>query len=342
MLTNKAAGVLLLVAFGFAQWQTVAIASDQTDVIDFIRLDNEPIRPLLPVKNIDAAKARLGEALFNDRHLSADNQLSCADCHQLQYGGDDNISVRKTRPGNAASVNAPTVFNAIYNFRQGWSGSAETLAKQIERVIHSRTEANTDWHTLLQDISSQPELRQQFEKIYDDGITAINYLDALVEYHKTLVTPNSRFDQFLLGNNDAITAEEKAGYELFKEYGCASCHQGINIGGNLFQKFGIFYDYIGERGNITKADHGRKNITGRAADDYVFKVPSLRNVGVTAPYFHDGQVESLEKAIYIMGKTQLGRELSTDDIVLISLFLKTLTGDYQGKPLDSLPLSEVE
>ena len=234
------------------------------------------------------------------------------------------------------------IFNAIYNFRQTWNGAAETLADQIDMVVHHPLEGNTSWPELLRDIRQQHTLNEQFRNLYPDGVTAQNYVDALVEYEKTLVTPNARFDQYLLGDNDAITAEEKAGYHLFKEYGCVSCHQGVNIGGNLFQKFGIFYDYIADRGNITRADHGRKNVTGREQDDFVFKVPSLRNVAVTAPYFHDGQIETLEEAIYIMGKTQLGRELNAKDIELISLFLRTLTGEYQGRPLDAIELSEAK
>ncbi len=340
MLTNKARRVLL-VAFAGSLALSVASASDKDKVLTDGYASNEPVRPVLPVENIHTEKARLGKALFNDRHL-AGNKLSCADCHQLNSGGDDNAATNNQGQDNRAGINTPTVFNAVYNFRQLWSGAADTLAEQIAMVVHNPNEGATSWPALLQNINKRPSLREQFDRLYADGVTEKNYMDALIEYEKTLVTPNARFDQYLSGDNDAITAEEKAGYHLFKEYGCVSCHQGVNIGGNLFQKFGIFYDYIADRGNITRADHGRKNVTGREQDDFVFKVPSLRNVAVTAPYFHDGQIETLEEAIYIMGKTQLGRELNAKDIELISLFLRTLTGQYQGRFLDDIKLSEAK
>ena len=340
MLTNKARRVLLVVFAGSLALSMVN-ASEKNKVVTDGYASNEPIRPVLPVENIHTEKARLGEALFNDRHL-AGNKLSCADCHQLTLGGDDNVATNNQGPDNRAGLNTPTVFNAVYNFRQLWSGAADTLAEQIAMVVHNPNEGNTSWPALLQNINKRPLLRKQFDRVYADGVTEKNYMDALIEYEKTLVTPNARFDQYLSGDSDAITTEEKAGYHLFKEHGCVSCHQGVNIGGNLFQKFGIFYDYIADRGNITPADHGRKNVTGREQDDFVFKVPSLRNVAVTAPYFHDGQVETLEEAVYIMGKTQLGRELNAKDIELISLFLRTLTGQYQGRFLDDIKLSEAK
>ncbi len=341
MLTNKARHVLLVALAGSVAL-SMAMASEKNKALtEDGYASNEPIRPVLPVENIHTEKVKLGKALFNDRHLAGDT-LSCADCHQLSSGGDDNTAITHLSEDKRSDLNTPTVFNAVYNFRQTWSGSAETLAEQIDMVVHNPNEGNTSWPRIIQSINKRPELRKRFDKLYNDGVTKENYMDALVEYEKTLVTPNARFDQYLSGDNTAITSEEKAGYHLFKEYGCVSCHQGVNIGGNLFQKFGIFYDYIADRGNITEADHGRKNVTGREQDDFVFKVPSLRNVAVTAPYFHDGQIEALEEAIYIMGKTQLGRELNARDIELISLFLRTLTGQYQGRYLDDIKLSEVK
>ena len=340
MLSNNVARVLLA-ALGCLLVSAAATASGKDATSTDGRANSEPIRAVIPVANIDADKALLGKALFNDKHLSRDNNLACADCHQLEAGGDDNITVSRGGSENGGAINTPTIFNAVYNFRQTWSGAADTLAEQIDMVIHNRREANTSWNELLEDIRQQPRLSEQFDRLYPDGVTASNYLDALVEYEKTLVTPGARFDRYLLGEDDAISADEKAGYHLFKEYGCVSCHQGVNIGGNLFQKFGIFYDYLQERGNITAVDYGRKNVTGREVDSFVFKVPSLRNVAVTAPYFHDGQVETLEEAVYIMGKTQLGRELNAKDIELISRFLRTLTGKYQGRYLDEITLGEV-
>ncbi len=327
MLTNNALHALLMFFASTIYTQAILAAnlSEKT---------REPIRPVIADFTIDEARASLGEYLFNDKHLAKGDHLACASCHILEDGGDDNVALGTTHDGSNHHINTPTVFNAVYNFRFNWDGSADSMSDQVRMVIDNHLEANTDKNELLNDLRQQKEIRQRFEQIFPDGVTFDNYVAAITEYEKTLVTPGSRFDQYLLGDQDAITDEEISGYQLFKQYGCASCHQGINVGGNLYQKFGIFYDYIAERGNPTKSDLGRMNITGKRSDKYVFKVPSLRNVAVTAPYLHDGQAETLGEAIYIMGKTQLGRELNNEDIFLISLFLETLTGKYKGKYLD--------
>jgi cytochrome c peroxidase len=160
-------------------------------------------------------------------------------------------------------------------------------------------------------------------------------LDALAIFQRSLITPNARFDRYLKGERDAITADEERGYQLFKAYGCIACHQGANVGGNLFQKFGIFQDLFAGQKTLTKADLGRFTITGVESDRHVFRVPSLRNVAVTAPYFHDGRTASLADAVKIMARNQLGRELDQRDADLIVKFLGTLTGEYRGQPLTS-------
>jgi len=294
---------------------------------------SEPIQPIPVDMALDPAKVTLGSLLFNDTRLSNDNSLSCASCHKLESGGDDDMSIGISLGGNEHMVNTPTVFNARFNFRQQWDGAASSLEEQIDHVVHNHMEAGSNWDELLAKLSKEPLLVDKFKHIYPDGITRENYLDALTEFEKSLVTPNSRFDQYLLGNNEAISDDEKKGYLRFKEFGCISCHQGVNVGGNLFQKFGIFYDYLGERGDIINADYGRINVTNREADMHVFKVPSLRNVEVTAPYLHDGKAESLEQAIEIMGKTQIGKTISDEDVMLLVKFLNTLTGEYKGKSL---------
>jgi cytochrome c peroxidase len=176
-------------------------------------------------------------------------------------------------------------------------------------------------------------MSNRFSSVYSEGISRDTYVDALTEFGKSLVTPNARFDQYLRGDDDAITEKEKHGYQLFKDLGCISCHQGINIGGNLFQKLGIFYNYFASRGNIQHADYGRMNVTEKQSDMHVFKVPSLRNVEVTAPYLHDGTAETLEDVVVIMGRTQLGRNIRSTEVDLIVAFLKTLTGEYKNKLL---------
>lgn len=295
--------------------------------------NGEPILPIPLTVELSQDKVSLGEKLFNDVRLTNNNTMSCASCHQLTNGGDDNRETSITPDGKRHIINTPTVFNARFNFRQNWDGSAATLEDQIEKLIHNHLEANTDWETMLNKIKADSYYGREFNDIYINGITKETYLDALTEFEKSLITPNSRFDQYLRGNGQAISNEEKEGYTLFKEYGCISCHQGVNVGGNLFQKMGIFYSYIDERGNITAVDYGRQNNSDRLRDKYVFKVPGLRNVELTAPYFHDGKVKSLEDAILIMGKTQLGISINKKDAAKIEMFLKSLTGEYKGIPL---------
>jgi len=295
----------------------------------------EPIQPIPVDTSLDPDKVALGSLLFNDTRLSNDNSLSCASCHKLESGGDDDLATGISLGGNSHVVNTPTVFNARYNFRQQWDGAAASLDDQVDHVLHNHMEADSNWNELLTKLNSDATLVNEFKHIYKDGINKTNYLDALTEFQKSLVTPNSRFDQYLLGNYEAITDDEKKGYLRFKELGCISCHQGINIGGNLFQKFGIFYDYLGERGDIINADYGRINVTNRETDMYVFKVPTLRNIEVTAPYLHDGKAETLEEVIAIMGKTQIGKNINEDDVALLEKFLKTLTGEYRGKSLST-------
>lgn len=296
-------------------------------------LRDEPIIPIPLTSNLNRDKILLGEYLFNDPRLSLNNKVACSTCHQLDAGGDDNKKIGIAHDSAMHVVNTPTVFNSRYNFRQNWDGSTRTLAGQIDKVVHNHLEANTNWTELISELRQDHKMSSRFSSVYSEGISRDTYVDALTEFEKSLVTPNARFDQYLRGNNDAITEKEKRGYQLFKDLGCISCHQGINIGGNLFQKLGIFYNYFAARGNIQHADYGRMNVTERQSDAHVFKVPSLRNVEVTAPYLHDGTAETLEDVVSIMGKTQLGRNIKQTEIDLIVEFLKTLTGEYKNKLL---------
>jgi cytochrome c peroxidase len=191
----------------------------------------------------------------------------------------------------------------------------------------------SDWATVVQRIGADPAYGSAFAEAYPDALTQANIRSALADYERTLLSSNSRFDQYLAGNTEILTLEEKYGYQRFQDYGCIACHQGVNIGGNMFQKFGVLGDYFKARGNPTVADLGRFNVTGEEDDRNVFKVPSLRNVAVTAPYFHDGSEPTLEGAVAIMFKYQLGRIPSEEDKTLIVKFLKTLTGEWEGKPL---------
>ncbi len=294
----------------------------------------EPISPIPQKIEVDEGKAHLGEILFFDTRLSVSNTIACASCHQLESGGDDNVAMGISLSGDQHVLNTPSIFNALYNFRQNWAGSAKTLHQQVDLAVKNHHEFNNKWINIIVKLAMDNKIQRKFDKCYPDGLTKENIIDAIVEFEKTLITPNSRFDRYLRNEDKSLTKEEIEGYTLFKELGCISCHQGKNIGGNLFQKFGIFYDYIAERGEINKQDYGKFNTSNRQIDKFVFKVPSLRNIAVTAPYLHDGSAETIEEAISIMGKTQLGRTLTEKEILLIKLFLNTLTGEYKNKPLD--------
>ncbi|WP_330213555.1 cytochrome-c peroxidase [Pseudomonas sp. Z18(2022)] len=294
---------------------------------------DEPLKPLPPIPQLDPATVELGRQLFNETQLSVNNTKSCASCHDLQNGGADNRAFSLGFDGKPVTLNTPTVFNASLNFKQFWNARVDTLQAQVEQVVTSPMEMGNDWKTVIRSLSALPHYQATFRQIYPDGITPANVQNALATYERTLLTPNSRFDQYLQGDTDILTLQEKYGYQRFKEYGCIACHQGTNIGGNMYQKFGVMGDYFKARGNPTEADLGRYLVTGDEEDRNVFKVPSLRNVAVTAPYFHDASAKTLEDAVDVMFKYQLGRVPSTEDKTLIVLFLKTLTGEWAGKPL---------
>jgi cytochrome c peroxidase len=301
-------------------------------------LSHEPIVPIPLTVEIDPAKVRLGERLFHDVRLSHDNRIACVTCHRLAEGGDNGAPCSLGQYGRPCTLNIPTVFNTTLNFRQHWRGNFRMLEEQAEAVLITLNVMNTSWQELLAKLRADPDYTQAFATLYPAGLQPAQVLDAIASFERSLLTPNARFDRYLRGQPEAITEEEKRGYQLFKAYGCVACHQGVNVGGNLFQKFGIFENYLAERGNATEADLGRFTITHDERDRYVFRVPSLRNVAVTAPYFHDGSVPTLEKAVGIMARAQLGRTLTAEEIGLIVKFLHTLTGEYQGRSLAVEPL----
>ena len=294
---------------------------------------NEPILPIPLGSRLDPKKVALGVRLFSDPRLSHNDSISCASCHSLNSGGVDLKARSVGINGQMGAINAPTVFNSGLNFKQFWDGRAETLEDQIQGPTHSLTEMGSTWKEIMEKLNQSPDYVASFNDVYLDGIQIQNIKDAIATFERSLTTPNSRFDRFLRGDSSALNEEEKEGYRLFKTYGCASCHQGINAGGNMFQKFGVMGDYFVDRGNLTKADLGRYNVTGNEADRHVFKVPSLRNVALTPPYFHDGSATRLENAVAVMGKYQLGRRLLPTEIERIVKFLKTLSGEYGGKAL---------
>jgi cytochrome c peroxidase len=294
---------------------------------------DEPLKPLPAAPRQDPLRIELGRQLFNEPRLSVNGSLSCASCHQLANGGADNKVFSIGFAGLPVAMNTPSVFNASLNFRQFWNGRADTLEAQIHEVVQSPSEMGSNWEHVVQTLSADPAYQASFANAYPDGVTMTNVQNALATYERTLLSTHSRFDQYLLGDTDILTREEKYGYQRFKGYGCIACHQGVNIGGNMFQKFGVMGDYFKVRGQAVESDLGRYLVTRDEEDRNVFKVPSLRNVAVTAPYFHDGSARTLEDAVDVMFKFQLGRIPSSEDKTLIIKFLKTLTGEWGGKPL---------
>ncbi|OOG41715.1 cytochrome B6 [Polaromonas sp. A23] len=293
---------------------------------------DEPIQPVPLTLKQDPARAEIGRRLFSDTRLSGNGRVSCASCHNLTSGGGDGRDRSVGLHGGLTGVNAPTVFNAALNFKQFWNGRADSLEGQVDHVMQNPIEMGSTWEDVVKKVSQDAKYKSEFSAAYKDGVTKANIQNALATFERTLITPNSRFDKYLRGDPNAITAAEKTGYAKFKQYGCVACHQGVNVGGNMFQKFGVMGDYFAKRGNPTEADLGRYLVTKVESDKHVFKVPSLRNIVLTAPYFHDASAKTLEEAVDIMFRYQLGRVASKEDKESIIKFLNTLTGQLDVKP----------
>ena len=328
--------IAISLAILWQQIQTPQSLSTPEREATTVELSAEPIQPLPTAVNIDQRKFQLGETLFKEPALSATRQVSCTTCHKLNRGGTDNTQYSKGINDALTKVNTPTVFNVAYNFRFNWDGQHENLVSHTDKLMQNPTVMGGEWgqiQTTLNDLSSY---RQAFETIYDDGVTKDNIIDAIVTYETGLVTPNSPFDKYLSGDETALSTQAKEGYSFFKAYGCASCHQGTNLGGNMFQKFGVIGNYFSDQGDFQEADLGRFNVTQNIADRHVFRVPSLRNVALTSPYLHNGTADSLEDAINVMVKYQLGRSIPAEHVTAIAQFLQSLTGEYQGVSLSDM------
>ena len=297
-------------------------------------LKGEPIQPLPLKVAVDDKKIALGQKLFHDTSLSGDNTLSCASCHDLTKGGTDQAKVATGIKGQQGPINSPTVFNAMYNVTQFWDGRAKDLQAQAAGPVANPGEMGEQWDNVIAKLKQIPEYQDAFQTIYEQqGLTKETVTDAIAGFEQSLVTPDSRFDKYLRGDNGILTADEKSGYELFK-LNCASCHNGPAVGGLSFEKMGVKQDYFKLRGGqITEADNGRFNVTKEEKDRHFFKVPVLRNVEITYPYFHDGSVNNLNDAVRIMGQVQRNKNFNDTEINNIVSFLKTLTGTYSGKSL---------
>ena len=295
---------------------------------------NEPVRPVA-VLDYDEAKAELGFALYHDTRLSVDNTVSCASCHELQNAGVDNHQYSHGVNDQLGGVNAPTVYNAVYNFVQFWDGRANTLAAQAAGPPLNPVEmASESFDQIIAKLQKDKKFADAFKAVYPDGLTEANITDAIEQFERSLVTPGSAFDKWLQGEDEALTAEQLEGYELFKKYDCATCHAGPILGGLTYELMGHRNDYFGDRGlELTHEDNGRFKETALERDRHRFKVPGLRNVEHTWPYYHDGTRETLEEAVRDMAIYQSDVTLTPEETDLIVAFLKSLTGEYNGTPI---------
>ncbi|MEP7454110.1 cytochrome c peroxidase [Phyllobacterium sp. SB3] len=296
--------------------------------------EREPLAALKPIPSLDKSAVSLGERLFSDNILSAKQDQSCQTCHDLSSGGTVDTPRPVGQHGKAYRFNAPTVYNVGSNYRLGWRGDFTSLEQQSEKILLDEDLMGVSWSILTERLGRSRIYSHWFEQVYGHPPDKMSILDALSSFQRSLATPNSAFDRYLEGDAGALSRVELEGYQLFKDYGCASCHQGANVGGNMFQKFGIFAAPPG-RNMSGDGDLGRFMLTGKLSDKGVFRVPSLRNVEVTAPYFHDGRAATLGQAVEIMGVSQLGRKLTMNEIEALVSFLKTLTGEYNGHKLQA-------
>ncbi len=295
----------------------------------------EPIQPIAAHKVSNPAKVELGKKLWFDPRLSKSGFISCNSCHNLSMGGSDNLKTSIGDKWQKGPINSPTVLNSSLNLAQFWDGRAKDLREQAGGPIANPGEMAFTHDLAVDMLSSIPEYVAEFKKVFgSDKLTIDEVTRAIAAFEETLVTPNSRFDQWLKGNKKALTTQELRGYQTFKNSGCVACHNGPNVGGNSFQKMGIVEAY-----KTDNAAEGRSAVTGKDADRFNFKVPTLRNVALTYPYFHDGAADTLPEAVDTMGRLQLGKKFTAEENADIVAFLKTLTGEQPRMTLPILPPS---
>lgn len=340
--------------FTAVHWGSRLSREDEDSILDWVKTSrathyatgkaapdkvNEPIQPLADVQKTNPAKVILGEALFNDKRLSADSTVACATCHLLDRGGVDGLRFSEGIAKQVGDVNAPTVYNAVNNVSQFWNGRAADLQEQAGGPPMNPIEMGSkDWNEIIGRLATDAALTAQFTAVYPQGWTGDNITDAIAEYEKTLLTPDSRFDKWLMGDAAALTSPELEGYARFKAYRCASCHVGQNVGGQSFEYMDLKKPYFEDRGNPLGSDAGLTAFTTKLEDIHRFKVPGLRNIELTAPYLHDGTATTLDDSIRIMGTYLSGLEVPPSDRELITAFLRTLTGTYKGQPVGGQPV----
>jgi cytochrome c peroxidase len=271
--------------------------------------EQEPIAPVPPPPPADPRKLAIGERLFFDSRLSGAGNLSCNSCHDIRSNGTRPDDSQVSRPFDTL-----TVFNAALSFRLNWEGNFRTLSAHIESSLENPVNMNTNADDVVGRLNADPGVVKQFQAAYGSAPDRQNFLDALTTFEKSLVTPGARFDRWLGGDASALSAAEIEGYGLFKSLGCIACHQGVNVGGNLFERQGVFHPLV-------------------KGTPQIVRVPSLRNVATTAPYFHDGSAATLQDAVRRMAAAQLDRTLTNEQVERLVDFLQTLTGKYRGTPV---------
>ena len=291
-----------------------------------------PFSPLAAPRGLDARRVALGQRLFVDPILSGDGKVACIDCHYFDRGGSDGIARPKLDARPEGVVNAPSIFNLAYLYRYNWSARFDNLASQLDANLKNPLTMASSIDAVVARLGASLAYRAAFDSAYSVGLTPASVRDAIITYVLSLVTVNAPFDRYLRGDARALSADEREGYGLFKSYGCASCHAGAAVGGNMVERFGVMRDYFADRGHVADADLGHFIATHDDRDRFVFRVPSLRNVALTAPYFHDGSARTLDAAIEVMATYQLGRPIERTERLLIAAFLRSLTGEIPAAP----------
>lgn len=297
--------------------------------------------PIISDNPANAAKVELGKMLFFDPRLSKSGTISCNTCHRLDAGGADNLPVSVGHGGQLGRRNAPTVFNSVFNIAQFWDGRAPDLKTQAKQPVQTAFEMNNTPALVEQTLKSIPEYVERFREAFpgeENPVDFDNVVRSIEVFEATLITPNSPFDRFLRGDDDAMSEQERRGLHRFIFHGCTTCHRGVNVGGNAFFRFGMMKEPAEELRPAN--DSGRSEVTGRVLlDEYYFRVAPLRNVALTAPYFHSGRIWKLEEAVRIMARTQLDATLPDEDVDDIVAFLNALTGEPPQVRAPELPAS---
>jgi len=338
-----ASRIVAAVAFGCC---LAGSAVAQEDLMEQAKQQFQPIPtapPELPGNPASPAKVELGKMLYFDPRLSASHVISCNSCHNIGLGGADAEPTSIGHRWQHGGRNAPTVFNAVFNKAQFWDGRAKDLEQQASGPVVNPVEMASPSAHVAEQLKGAPGYHDAFAKAFPgeaDPITLANVQKAIAVFEATLITPNAPFDKFLRGDANALSDTQKQGLALFMHKGCAACHNGINIGGGMYAPFGVV-EKPGAR-FLPPDDKGRFMVTKTPSDEYVFKVPTLRNIALTAPYFHTGQALDLRQAVAVMGVSQLGAQLTGNEVDKIVSFLDSLTGDQPQITYPILPPSGPE